>query len=423
MRLLPLFAAGIVPLCISSCATVVSDRSASTQSQGLVYYLPMRLVQVTVTPAPSDLSVLQKTRDESRKDLFTAREAMLAAAAAEGAARKKLAAATPRQQAARAEAYSLARLKSEHARQEHAQLLWVADRASERLERARRQGCEYTAKVESLPAQADVNHRYVAHLSHNGTRDDDMTLEVNGDGLLTSAKLTAADKTGDILVQLAGAASAESQSGLVDYSSKLEGDACLAPKVLVFDPAADYSGQATGMLKAVERINGQLSEYGISLSHDAIPQRPQQIAPRWGAIYYRAPMPVLVSVRQDGRLVSSSVVNVPQLGPTAYLPMKANGFVTTTDEITFADGSVTKWASKRPSEVLAVVKVPVEIMKAVISVPTEIFQLKVNHDTQASTLRQNEINLLKEKIKRIELEQCVAKATKDGTPASECFKS
>lgn len=425
MRLHPLFVAGILSLFASSCATVRSDRAtAQLQPEGLVYYLPMRMVQVTITPTISDLAPLQKSRDDARKDLLSARAAVLAAAAAEEKARKRLAAAKPADHAALAEAYSLARLKTGYARAEHEQLLAVADRADARLARARRQGCEYSAKVESLAVQADPNYRYVAHLSHNGTRDDDLTLEVNSEGLLTSTKITAADKTGEILVELAGAASAAAQPGMEDYDSERDAVRCLGPKVLVFNPADKYEAQGTSLLPAFDSINKQLLEYGISLSHDSIPAIPDgdDLEPKWGAVYYRAPMPIVVSVHQDERVISSSVVNVPQLGPTAYIPMKANAFVTTVDELTFTDGSVTKWNTKRPSEALAIVKVPVDIMKAVVSVPAGIFKLRVDYDSQAKTLRQNEIDAMKEKVKRLELEQCVARAQADETAASECFK-
>jgi hypothetical protein len=420
-----LIAATAISLLVSACSTVSSTRATEAlQPEGLVYYLPMRMVKVTITPAPVDLTALKKSRDDARTESLSARAAVAVAAADEDKARKKLAAAKPGNQAKLAEAYSLARMKAAQARAEHEQLLSVAERADAHLERARRQGCEYSASVESMPAQADRNHRFVAHLSHNGTRDDEMTLEVSAEGLLTSTTMTAADRTGDILVTLAGAQAAATASAMEPYTSETDVMRCLGPKVIVFNPADQYKGQGAALLPEVDRINGELAEYGITLSHDAILAIPDETAlkPHWGAVYYRAPMPVTVSVHQDGRVISSSVVNIPQLGPTAYIPMKANAFVTTVDELGFTDGSLTKWKSKRPSEALAVVKVPVDIMKAVISVPAEIFSLKVNYDSQAETLRANEIDLMKEKVKRLELEQCIAKAESEETKASACFE-
>ncbi len=65
--------------------------------------------------------------------------------------------------------------------------------------------CNYTAKLELQPAQADVRYRYVARLKHNWLRDDTLKLAVNPAGLLTSANVVAVDRTGNILVDIAGA--------------------------------------------------------------------------------------------------------------------------------------------------------------------------------------------------------------------------
>ncbi len=201
---------------LAGCATVQSEQKATNDAldvtaAGLNYFLPKKMVKLTVTRETVDLDKLEKARDAAAAKLDAATKAK-AEKAAEYERQKAVldqlatdSSARPAQARATEIAKAQATLAQTALAKAQEELPRTASAYYSALNADKANACSYTAKLELQPAQADTRYRYVARLKHNWLRDDTLKLAVNPAGLLTSANVVAVDRTGDILVDIAGA--------------------------------------------------------------------------------------------------------------------------------------------------------------------------------------------------------------------------
>lgn len=83
---------------------------------------------------------------------------------------------------------------------------------------------------------------------------------------------------------------------------------------------------------------------------------------------------------------ASSLLMIPNEAPVSYIPMRAGALVKTIHEVEFTDGIVTSWESNRPSEALALVKVPFAMIDAVIASISQLIPLAGSYSTQQNSI-------------------------------------
>jgi hypothetical protein len=306
--------------------------------------------------------------------------------------------------------------------------------------------CSYSAKLELMPPQADPSRRFVANLAHSPLRDDTMTLKVTPAGLLTSANVVATDRTGDIIVELAGAFAGTGTPRARALVTAATDDCVSRPKqfVHIFDPMAGWKEEKPDDLPAVIAANGALagSKFPIRVKldttamvgvQDGAPAARLKGAPRYrrheGALYYRTPVPITASIEQktgageqgDWQPIDAAVVMLPQAGPVSYIPLNSSAFVKTVDDVQFADGAISSWSAERPSEVLEVVRLPVKILTALISVPAQLLSLRVDYSSKAKSLAESQRLEIETAEKLARLRDCVSLAEQDDRPSTDCF--
>lgn len=286
----------------------------------------------------------------------------------------------------------------------------------------------FESKIELLPAVPDHSQRFVADYAHNILRDDDGKLSLTAEGLLSSSNIVAADRTGDILVELAGAIAGFGTGGIKPMGNNEvrtpQGD-CDAPVkkfVYQFDPANDPTASS---------VNKELTDSGfgvitLELKGSAAPAtapKEQDINAigRQGALFYRSAVPITVIIRQQGRPVDAAMAMIPQIGPISYVPVRSSAFVKTVDDVTFSNGAITAWNASRPSEVLEVVRLPIKLLKAVISVPAEILSLKVNLSDKDKALAVSQQAQIASQEKLAALKACISAAETAGTSVEACL--
>lgn len=107
-------------------------------------------------------------------------------------------------------------------------------------------------------------------------------------------------------------------------------------------------------------------------------------------LLYRRVLPYVISITQkyadEPIPIQSALVMLPNEGPVSVVPYTAGPFVKTVHDVEFKDGLLTKWDANKPSESLAVVRLPVELAKASVSVLTEVFKLRVDLTNQKTSL-------------------------------------
>lgn len=459
----------VAAVLLAGCATVQSQPSSSKPllsagSAGVTYFLPKKLMKLTISRAPVELAKLRKARDAKVAAL---QEASTTQAAAEAEAEQAEAlldrlAIDASARLDQQKAVDLAAARLDLANAGVAEATAALQKATEDLLFAMGHGepCSYDAKLELLPAQPDVRHRYVAKLRHNWLRDDTVTLSVNPAGLLTSANIVAVDRTGDIIVEAAGAIAGlgGGRGPTVRAAAPVPTTrSCGEPRklVLIFDPddqlaldevaarlnVADYpyrvGPRPEGVLKTLAEVVA--ARPAADQETDAKAASDQAVAAKIfknyrGALFYRSPVPMTLTlerevvVSSEGRrqdrawhIVDASVVMIPQAGPVSYIPANSSAFVKTVDQVTFVDGVVASWSPERPSEALEVVRLPVKVAMAIISVPAQLISLRFDLSSKAKSLAEAQAAEMGAQRSLVKLRNCLADADAEGTPAEACL--
>jgi hypothetical protein len=448
----------------SACATVTSTPSRPNELRsGLTYYLPRREVKVTAERKLLKKADLDKLIAAAKAKLTAAEETAATADTGVKAEEKLLL-----QLARDTKAWN----DSEARRATFFGQKTIADAAvlaaQGELAKAEAQlallnagnggDCifSYSGKLELLAPVADLRHRFVADLDHSPFRDDELKLAVNGAGLLTSANVIAADRTGDILVEIAGAISSFGSAGGFQMTNfQTEASRCgeLPGKfVYQFDPvngvdAANRELTTAGYPFRVQIVfqggceGSCLSDAGRRVTDPVRTgrQRNRQFdlaeasrhRGRYGAIFYPSPIPATVILRQcasgtecgvaEAQPVDAALAMVPQAGPVSFIPMQSSAFVRTVDDVTFDNGVIASWNATRPSEVLEIVRLPVRILKAVLEAPAQIISLRVNLSDKDKALAASQQAQIEAQTKLAELRSCIEVAEREKRSAASCF--
>jgi hypothetical protein len=267
----------------------------------------------------------------------------------------------------------------------------------------------YTFKLELQDSEPDPDHRYRATLTHLPWRDDVLTLSANEKGLLTSSKLETTDRTSDIIIEIAKAVAAF--TGIVppapglrpQIDTKAVPVVCPKPFIYedIFDPAVVTDvirvnrrlAAATGHDPSFTvEVMGKNLDDEQSVRSNQGPRNDFNVEDKaaLAGLLYRQPLPYVVSVAQRyGEIkvpIQSVLIMIPNEGPVSLVPYTAGPFVKTIHDVQFKDGILTKWDANRPSEILAVVRLPLELTKAMLSTVAEIFKIHVNYTTEQKNL-------------------------------------
>ena len=326
-------------LSLTGCASSVVTRSypanpdtaaaLNKETNGIIYFLPMRLADLTVLrePVPADLdaqlakaeAALTTAMEESTAKTAAADEqeqirqlveadpdadevARNKARTAAALARAALAKAAAAEQRARADRDRLQRLKAS----------LPADAANHVL---------YDVKLELQPVRGDPNQVYVAKLNHWETRDDKLTIGTTPEGLLTTAELTVVDRTGDILIEIAKAVAAfvgvpipapPLPEALPPEDRRLRLPACAHEKTLklhlVFDPV-----DRDEVTRVNERLLQCLVPYRLDVKRIGIDANPEgydhesgnlivsgsgEVSGELAGLVYRRPLPYAIVIER-----------------------------------------------------------------------------------------------------------------------------
>jgi hypothetical protein len=251
---------------------------------------------------------------------------------------------------------------------------------------------------------------------------DAFHVTVGANGFLTSITSTNSDKSADILVELAKAAAEgfklsvgglAPQDGALTYPDRVD---------VVFDPFdSDQRESATNALWNARLV--------LNLSSFSNPGSDPYAA--WTnvnrvskGIVYRPTLPYEIRI-EGNREFRSKTVFLPNKAPLLlYNPQKA-AFVTTIHQIGFSNGCLVDVSADKPSQGLALAKVPMQILQTLTSLPTNILQLKFDIKSATQKLQSLETNSaaltvadLESQLKLIEARQRLTNALL-GSPTND----
>ena len=463
-------------LLVSSCATIRSTpRQSNELASGVTYYLPKREVKITAERKLLKKDDLQKTIAAKKTELEAVNASIKTTEATIKTAGNRLKAPSVQSNAAATatitEELAIATADLELANTKKTAVeteIKNAEASLRILGAGPANSCafSYSAAIELLAPVADTRLRLVADAFHSPLRDDDTKLAVNNAGLFTTANVIAADRTGDILVEIASAFSglgggggdplafeggpenadpAECGKLPTKFAYRLDPSdpAELAttndelkeagfPFRLQVPPMADnytFSDARSDILDRQRVVgkpkNGNEHRYelGEALRHQGTK----------GALFYRTALPQTIILRQcetgtdcsqDGKdtvPIEATITMLPQIGPISYIPMRSSAFVKTVDDVVFDNGMLVSWNASRPSEILEVVRLPVKILKSVVSVPAEIIKLRIDLSDQQKGLAASQQAQIAAQAKLAKIQACVEAAGADKDVAMSCF--
>lgn len=394
------------------------DNKETGTRPGLVYALPKGAVQLTAERKQVAAEDIKKAKDAadaakanaevSAKALATSKESLKKA---EGELKTAPDAAKPKL----AEVVALAQATVNYATVVNDVDAAVAGEAKAKYEEVAGKLNEWveTAALAVLPSAPDPTSRYVASLSHNITRDDNIKLSVSN-GLLTSSTATATDQLPNILLSIAQTIGVTNlnlpkgvRSSMVTQSlapPPADKPECSAYNVsVIFDPT-----NHADVYKKLRLLEAKKPDFTVTVDGIAsdTPKEDKELAQPLIApsckksqcpdgLYYRVPTAVEMQISSKDQktctvksspVAFSSVVVVPDSTRTYRMPTRAGAFTTTKLAFAFKEGMPVDYSVEQPSELASIASIPVQIAKALVSIPAEIIQLRVNHDTQANAL-------------------------------------
>lgn len=283
-----------------------------------------------------------------------------------------------------------------------------------------------TLKLELLPAEPDTNHAYVARLDHSAFSSDDLTIQTTENGLLKSVNLELKDETPQIILELAKTVvqAYRLSVGLPGHAKGghgVMGDPKPVPFKFerIFDPADPESVDVVNRELLILTGKGEVTQYEVEVVQQElragegltdlgaeatevggklrVPVPHPTFAPIPGkeidGLVYRRSIPYRVSILSGakGKMYSmkAAVAYLPNNGPAAVLPFDAGAFTTTIYGAEFANGELTKYTAKRPSEVLGFVSLLPKAVSELVSIPGEILKLKVDYSSQEKAVEEN----------------------------------
>jgi hypothetical protein len=232
-----------------------------------------------------------------------------------------------------------------------------------------------------LPAVPDHARLYVANPKHHSQRDDTVEIQTTADGLLTSLTITTADRSGEIIAQLAKLAVKVAQFASGVPPTPAAADARGRPcedylNEFVFDPSSDGD---------LRRLTNELSRTCSPFTVTIQPAGRLAVAeaPTSGveAIYYRRPrLYRFVAERANERY--EEVFEALAGGPVFSLRYESGFLVERKYEAAFDGGQLERAKATEPSEILAAVTLPLTVLEEIGASLGSLLQINVKSETE-----------------------------------------
>jgi len=262
----------------------------------------------------------------------------------------------------------------------------------------------------------DPEQVYLLRYNASPFSSDDIKLEVDPKtSLLKSLTLESKDETGEVLKKLiASTLRAESATGsgeTVVLQTLLDPDddtSMIAASAALSNAVTTYLAQQNAACKATPPAtpdseclnlaglpNGGMPDAKVTvalLASTAAKTRLSDVKPDAEAgIYHRASLPYRLDLTLFGQS-RSTVVLLPNKGPTLALPLKGQAFVTVKHTVVLRNGVVEKYETTKPSSALAMVSWPLDVYDAVVSTTAKIVQLKIDTSRNSLALEQQRVD-------------------------------
>jgi hypothetical protein len=255
----------------------------------------------------------------------------------------------------------------------------------------------------------DYRQIYSLKLNHSMFADDNYGIMVNPNGFLTSINATNSDQSGEVIKTLAktGISIAELvltggtvPPGIAKNARAFGVEAtnlCTVTNLpemvdITFDPLDKTAmGNANNQLQGIAFVSILDSESKKEWNENSN----DGIATNHGGFFYRPALPYELALEnRPGTIKIQRTIYLPNQAPILNYNIKRAPFVARTSQFALQNGFLTQVNSSKPSEVLAAVKIPADIVTYIASIPANLIQLKIDYSSANQKLLDQQKNTL-----------------------------
>jgi hypothetical protein len=231
---------------------------------------------------------------------------------------------------------------------------------------------------------ADPDFAFSLSPRHSIFRDDEAQFTLTRSGLLQSSNVTATDRTGDVLVEIARIAGAA--TGLVP--ARAGGARPCRTGALTIEWMVDFADP-----DSVNHMNTDLECFGLHITleqgnwqYTGTNSDASSLSVRDG-IFYRTPGEVVVSIRRrntsgdtlepkDWPVSQQISLLLPQAGPIAVIEQDSGAFTRRNYTLAFDNGMLTSYQSNRPGEALEIARLPLRLVDGFFGGISQVVSLR-----------------------------------------------
>jgi len=240
-----------------------------------------------------------------------------------------------------------------------------------------------TVTIASTSAYADQTQPYVLNFNRNLIGKNELNVGIGTSGLLSSTKSTTTSGVTDALKNLA-----ESLGTLHAKQLAAPAPACdTGTHTFLYSvEPGDKAQSACGMKVTVTRLAAQQQQAAPAASTPEASAPPKSKEQGYTGIFYRQEEAFLVVVG-GGALNSSAIILSPSLAKVRFLPIEKTFFGSNQADFGFVDGMPTKYDQNADGELIALLKLPADVIGAYFGAVGKVFDsFKAQDDKQADAL-------------------------------------
>lgn len=222
-----------------------------------------------------------------------------------------------------------------------------------------------TAAISTTSAYADRSHRYVLRQKNAMFADNDLNVGIGVNGLLSSAKAESTSRVSDVFKNLGDLVGTVSTKSNVPPPPK---ECSKGVHTFVFTLSALKAGETqcgvTVSAKRYDRIDQQ---------NNKDPGASKDSEEKYSGIFYKQAIPYLVTAKAGSSLNVSEILFSPSESPVYFLPVTGTFFSNNDADFTFIDGMPTKYSQNTDGELVALLKLPADVIGAYFGAVGMIF--------------------------------------------------
>jgi len=381
---------------------VISKMTDRKQAgEGILYSLPKQLVKISYTRSVIDAKKAEANRKKAQETV-DATTAKLTEKEAEEKKLKELIASIDPQAANGPELLAKWNLEltiivteklllTKQLNEQKDQLLAANNKYVEALQSG--ETIDEQLTVESQTPIPDTDLTFCAEVQHQGMYSDTLELKTKN-GLLEGAIGHSDDKTGEIVVSLAGGL-----AGLVGFPGRVttlfksteprpETERCPDERKPISITQIIDPGSETDLAALNKRLGCVVIEIDPQPTSKEKPDLPGGVTPFANGLVYRHPGIFTFKVKKLNKDSETRTirVNLAQGGAIGILPMPKGSFSKNEYDVAFSNGMLTRSKITQPSEVLGAVMILPNALKEIFSIPGELIKLKVDYSTSEKAL-------------------------------------